>query len=451
MAEYRESGEMGNTEDMGRAWIETDMDNLSHNVSVVRGRLPDSCRIMASVKADAYGLGAVNISRKLNALGVRAFCVASAPEGVELRRHGIEGEILVLGYTHPGLFPLLPEYGLTQTVLDLEYAELLNNFGEKLQAGAVEKLPAHSIEKLLASVKEIFPAPTKENCPTVKENCPAFAKEKLLIHAKEKLPVHVKVDTGLRRLGEPSENTDRIMRIFECENLAITGIYTHFCAENNGDAGVVFTQEQVERFKTVCDEVARREVDRRGVGGAAGYYRPKVHAQNSYGIFNRPDLAFDYARTGRAIYGILGDIGGADKYGVELWPVLSLKARISTVKTVASGEYIGYGFAYAAPRDMKIAVLSIGYADGLPRSLSHGVGNVLIDGCKAPIIGWICMDLTLVDVTGIENVARGDTAVIIGKSGEAEITAGDVAEQTGTISTEILSRLGGRLARHSPC
>lgn len=365
----------------GRAWIELDMNNLHHNLNVVRDRLPGDCQLMAAVKADAYGHGAVEICRELNTLGVRAFCVASVMEGVELRKHHIEGEILILGYTHPGQFSLLVKYGLTQTALDLDYAELLNGFGEKLA-------------------------------------------------------VHVKIDTGLRRLGERSENLDRIMRMFECKNLTITGIFTHFSAENDTETAKHFTQEQLEHFHHIRTEIEKR-----------GFTRPKAHVQSSYGILSRPDLAFDYARIGRALYGTVSDLGDADRYGVELRPVLSLKARVSAVKTVFAGEYIGYGFTFIAPKEMKIAVLAIGYADGLPRSLSCGVGHVLIDGHKAPVLGCACMDQTMVDVTDIEKVERGDTAVVIGKSGGAEIRARDVAEQAGTISIEVLSRLGTRLER----
>jgi len=364
-----------------RAWIELDMNNLRHNVSVIKERLQNSCQIMASVKANAYGHGAIEFCRELNTLGIRFFCVASIMEGVELRKHHIEGEILILGYTHPELFPLLIKYTLTQTVLDLDYAELLNGFGKKFV-------------------------------------------------------VHVKVDTGLRRLGERSENLDKIIRIFELENLTITGIYSHLSAENDGEAEKKFTQDQLERFHHVRAEIEKR-----------CFNQPKAHIYNSYGIFNRPDLTFDYARIGRALYGILNNPADTEKYGVELRPVLSLKARIGAVKTVLAGEYVGYGFTFIAPKDMKIAVLAIGYADGLPRSLSCGVGHVLIDGQKASILGDVCMDQTMVDVTDIEKVSRGDIAVVIGKYGKAEITAYDIATQSGTISAEILGRLGIRLER----
>lgn len=368
--------------DTGRAWIELNMNNLRHNLNIVRSRLPETCQIMACVKADAYGHGAVKICRELNALGVRAFCVVSIMEGVKLRKRHIEGEILILGYTPSEQFPLLIKHGLTQTVIDYDYAELLNSFGEKLT-------------------------------------------------------VHVKIDTGLRRLGERSDNLDKIIKIFGCKNLNITGIFTHFSAESDLNTGKDFTQKQLEQFYLIRAEIEKR-----------GFTQLKAHVQNSYGILNRPDLAFDYARIGKALYGTLNDSNDADKYDVELRPVLSLKARVSVVKSVFAGEYVGYGFSFTAPKDMKIAVLTIGYADGLPRNLSCGVGWVLIDGCRVPVIGCICMDKTTVDITDIENVKRGDTAVVIGKSGGVEITACDVAEQAGTISTEILSRLSGRIERY---
>jgi serine/alanine racemase len=367
----------------GRAWIELDMNNLRHNLHAVRDRLPDNCQLMASVKANAYGHGAVEICRELSALGVHAFCVASVMEGVELRRHRIVGEILILGYTHPEQFSLLMNYKLTQTVLDLDYAALLNDFGE-----------------------------THDETPAV----------------------HVKIDTGLRRLGERSENLDRIIRIFAYENLTITGIFTHFSAENDAETEKNSTQKQAERFHRVCAELKKR-----------GFDQPKAHVQSSYGILKRPDLAFDYARAGRMLYGTLNDPGDSDRYGVRLRPVLSLKARVSAVKTVFAGEQVGYGFTFVAPKNMRIAVLAIGYADGLPRSLSCGIGSVLIDGHRAPILGCICMDQAMVDVTSRETVKRGDTVVVIGTSGGLEISACDVAEQAGTISTEILSRLGSRL------
>jgi serine/alanine racemase len=352
----------------GRAWIELDMDALRHNVGVLRGVLPEGCALMPAVKANAYGHGAVAVCRELNRLGVRAFCVATLPEGVELRKRRVKGEILVLGYTHPKELYLLRRYRLTQTVIDYEYAETLNARGKGIA-------------------------------------------------------VHIKLDTGMRRLGEPSENTENILRIFECENLGITGVFTHFSARDDA-----FTELQVGRFNDILSKIRER-----------GYTVPKIHAQSSYGVFKRPDLSCDYARVGLALYGAYE--------GAGLRPVLSLKARIGVIKAVCAGEAVGYGAAFDAPADMKIAVISIGYADGVPRSLSRGAGHVLINGLPAPVVGNVCMDMLTVDVTHIEGAEQGGVAVIIGRDGEREITAVGLAEQAGTIPNEILSRLGGRLER----
>ena len=169
--------------------------------------------------------------------------------------------------------------------------------------------------------------------------------------------------------------------------------------------------------------------------------------QASYGVLNYPELTGDYARIGIALYGMLSSRADEKDMPVRLRPVLSVKARVAAVKDLLCGENAGYGFGYVAAEDRKIAVLAIGYADGLPRPLSCGMGHVLLKGRKAPIIGYICMDQTIVDITDIPDVKQGDAAYIIGRTGNSQITAYDLAEQTGTITNEIISRLGGRLER----
>lgn len=366
----------------GRAWIELDREALQHNVETLRSRLPGNCRLMPAVKADAYGHGAVLVAKELNRMGIDAFCVASASEGVELRRQGIEGEILVLGYTHPRQFPLLWQYHLIQTVIDYSYAVQLNGLGRRIH-------------------------------------------------------VHIGIDTGMHRLGERSENTDRICRIFEMENLEVDGIFTHLSAADTMQPRErEFTGMQAKEFYKVIDELEKR-----------GYHCPKIHMQSSYGVLNYPKLAGDYARVGIALYGVLSTGEDTEQWKNFLRPVLSLKTRVAAVKDLYAGETAGYGLAFAADHDMKIAALAIGYADGVPRALSNGVGEVLIGGCRAPIVGRICMDQMLVDVSHIPGVKAGDEAVLIGKSGKESISAADLAEWTGTITNEILSRLGARLER----
>lgn len=167
----------------------------------------------------------------------------------------------------------------------------------------------------------------------------------------------------------------------------------------------------------------------------------------SYGVLNYPQLAGDYARVGIALYGVLSTAEDTAKWQKELKPVLSLKTRIAAVKTLYRGESAGYGIQFTAASDMRIAVLAIGYADGLPRALSSNVGSVLIRGYHAPVIGRTCMDQTIVDVSGIAEVKAGEEAVLIGRSGDLKISVCDIVKQAGTITNEILSRMGARLER----
>lgn len=365
-----------------RAWIELDREALRHNVEELQKLLPNGCELMPAVKANAYGHGAVLISRELNRLGIKAFCVATVSEGIELRENGIVGEILVLGYTHPMQFPLLKRYDLTQTVIDLPYAEILNKYGQKVK-------------------------------------------------------VHIAVDTGMHRLGEPCKNIENICKIFRLPNLKIEGIYTHLCADDTDlPKDRAFTLEQGQAFYNMISQLKER-----------GFGYPKAHLLASYGLINYSELGGDYARIGIALYGVLSTQADKGRCSLSLRPVLSVKTRVTALKTLRKGETAGYGLQFVADCDTKIAVLAIGYADGIPRSLSCGIGNVLIKGSKAPIIGRICMDQMLVDISHIPNVKSGDIAVIIGQSGDKKITACDLAEQTETISNEILSRLGERLER----
>lgn len=366
----------------GRAWIELNQANLLQNVNALRQKMPAGCELMAAVKANAYGHGAALIAKMLNQAGVSAFCVADAMEGAQLRKCGAKGKILILGYTHPQQLSLLTRYRLTQTVIDYQYAQILNKEGKNFKA-------------------------------------------------------HIKIDTGMRRLGERSEQIEEISKIFTLENLDVEGVYTHLCAdETTKPADRAYTLAQKKAFYDVILQLKKR-----------GFSCPKIHVLASYGLINYPELAGNYARIGIALYGCLSNRNDADNCSLNLAPVLTLKARISIIKDLYKGESVGYNLKYTATEDKKIAALAIGYADGLPRALSLSVGHVLISGRRAPIIGRICMDQTIVDITDIPNVKEGDVAVIIGKSGEQEITVYDLAEWTGSIANEVFSRLGNRLER----
>ncbi len=229
------------------------------------------------------------------------------------------------------------------------------------------------------------------------------------------------------------------------------GIYTHLCADETREpAELAFTKRQAALFY----EIAECRKTQEGGGekrllkdkGSPGI---KTHLLASYGLINYPELGGDYVRCGIALYGLFGDGEGAKRYAAKaaLMPVMTVKARIAAVKELYQGESAGYGLEYKAEEDRKIAVLAIGYADGLPGSLSGGRGRVLIHGKSAPVVGRICMDQTIVDITGIGSVKAGDVAVIIGRDGGEEITAYEIAEKAGTITNEIVSRMGERLFR----
>ena len=365
-----------------RAWIENDADALAHNVHFLQSRLPSSCRLMPAVKANAYGHGAAEIAGELQRLGVTSFCVACLGEALELRKAGITGEILILGYTVPEEMALLRQYHLMQAVVDEAYAEELNRCG---------------------SVTE----------------------------------VHLAIDTGMHRLGVRAENTEAICRILDMQYLRVRGIFTHLCADDVlMPPECAYTAHQAAEFEQLGQILQER-----------GYEGLKMHQLASYGVLNYPELGGDYARVGIALYGVLSTGEDTAKWQQELWPVLSLKARVASGRDLHPGEYAGYGMAFQAGHEMKIAALTIGYGDGVPRELAQNGGYVLLAGKRAPIIGRICMDQMMVDVSGIQGIKQGDTAVLLGSMGREKISAADWADRCGTISNEILSRMGARLER----
>lgn len=263
-----------------------------------------------------------------------------------------------------------------------------------------------------------------------------YSYAKLLNSYGQAILVHVGIDTGMHRLGERSDNIEDICKIWEFRNLKITGLYSHLCASD------AVTKEEVDRtlgqisaFNSLVDALYKK-----GIGNF------KTHIQSSYGVLNYPFLKFDYARLGIALYGVFSSPDDVVLSDIKLKPVLSLKARIACIKQLHKGEAVGYGFTYKADKEMRIATITIGYADGIPRALSNK-GHVLIAGRKAPIIGRVCMDQLIVDVTDISDISYADEAVLIGKSGKLEIMAADLAAATGTISNEVLSQLGNRLQR----
>lgn len=375
---YPDIDYLRNVDNKDRAWAEVDLDNLCSNALALQKTLPENCRIMAVVKANAYGHGDIEVSKALNRIGVKAFAAATIDEGIRLRTCGVQGEILVLGYTDPLRVPELSVYRLSQTIVDAQYASELNSQGKSIQA-------------------------------------------------------HIKVDTGMHRLGESYENVQKIEQIFQYRHLKINGIFTHLCVSDSiKKDDIDFTGIQIKKFFSLLEELRLR-----------GIQIPKIHIQSSYGLLNYPEIHCDYVRVGLALYGA----AEKGKLNIDLNPVLSLKTKVILLRTISKGDSAGYGCGFTAERDTCAAILPIGYADGIPRNLGDKKGSVLLHGRRAPIIGRICMDQLMIDVTDIPNVKRGDTATLIGYDGMDEITVNEVASKAGTIPNELLSRLGERLKR----
>ena len=244
---------------------------------------------------------------------------------------------------------------------------------------------------------------------------------------------------GTPEVGERWDCIGRIRQIYFLKNLEVEGIFTHLCAaDGHRRKERAFTKKQAERFWQTVGALEREGLECR-----------QAHLLSSYGALSYPEFGGSFARCGIALYGVLSSGADARRLKPGLLPVLSLYARVTSVRTLEKGECAGYGLAFRARQKTRLAVLSIGYADGVPRSLSCGRGSVLIGGRRALVAGRICMDQMLVDVTKIPQVKAGDTAVLIGRDGKEEISVYDVAKQVGTISNEILSRLGSRVVRRT--
>ncbi|MDE7274712.1 MAG: serine racemase VanT catalytic subunit [Lachnospiraceae bacterium] len=369
--------------DTDRAYIEINLENLEHNVAVLGRAMPRGCELMAVVKAEAYGHGICEIAIHLDRIGVRAFAAATIDEGIRLRRCGIRGEILILGYTAPERARELRKYDLTQTLIDYDYA-----------------------------------------CRLAEQGCT--------------VKVHMKIDTGMHRLGFDSDfNIEEILCVFAMEHLVINGIYTHLCvADSLEEEDVRFTKQQIANFYGVLRQLKKE-----------GIRIPKIHIQSSYGLLNYPELKCNYVRAGVALYGVLSTPDAQTKLQPDLRPVLALKAKVILLRFVPQGESVGYGRTFVADRDSVIAILPVGYADGFPRNLSGRDSYVLINGSWAPIVGRICMDQLAVDVTDLADIEVGMTATLIGSDGSETIDAPTVAMDSGSITNELLSRLGSRLGR----
>lgn len=314
---------------------------------------------------------------------VTGYAVATLDEAVNLRENGVKKPILVLGYVDPYEFDILVSHEITATVFDVETAQLLAD------AARVQKKQAHC---------------------------------------------HIKVDTGMRRIGlEPDENGIAIVKqITALKELSADGIFTHFAASDETDK-----TSAEHQFKLFTDFTGRLEKE-----GIHFTYR---HCANSAAVIDMPQVDLDMVRLGIAMYGMYPS-DEVKKEKVELFPALDLKSHITMVKEIPAGEKVSYGGTFTTTRTTRLATVSVGYGDGYPRALSSK-GYVLVRGQKAPIVGRVCMDQMMVDVTDIENVTRADIVTLIGKDGDAEITVEEIAALAGTFNYEFVCDLGKRIPR----
>jgi alanine racemase len=362
-----------------------DLSALSHNLACARSRVNKSVEIIPVVKADAYGHGAKEVVRRLYSQGVNILCVALLDEALALRQSGFAGEILVSN----GLFP-----------------------GEEEEAVARGFIPfvlsSESLERLEAAAR--------------KRGQPA--------------KVHLKVDTGMGRIGvDPGEFFPLAERILRSPHLTLDGVLSHLAsADLNSPEENDYTRRQIESFALLRAGLERR-----------GYKVPRWHLLNSAGLIRFPEALHTAVRLGIMLYGVSPseDVDLSD----QLQPVLSLKTQITFLKKVPPGSAISYGRQTVVERPSLIATIPIGYADGLPRTLPVGF-PLLVRGRRAPIAGVVTMDMTMLDVTDVPGVARGDEVVIIGEQGGQLIRVEDIAKACGTIPYEVLCRLGPRVPRH---
>ena len=369
-----------------RSWIEIDLDQIKQNYFIYKNSLQSDAEIMAVIKADAYGHGDAHIARWLSEQGCRLFAVSNIDEAVGLRNAGIKGEILILGYTSPKYAKTLSYLDLSQAIVSEEYAEALSQTGQRVKC--------------------------------------QFA-----------------IDTGMNRIGLDGDNTsscEEIIRKYS-DSLIVEGLFTHLCvADTDSEDAKEFTYGQIRKFKAVADAVADLKL-------------PYVHCCNSAGglYYLKNNSEFEVigkiVRLGIVLYGLKPDADNQLPDGVR--PAMTWKSVVSMVKNVHPGETIGYGRTFMVKKEMKVATVTTGYADGLNRLLSNK-GFVMINGCKAPIVGRICMDQTLVDVTEIPDVKMGAEVVIIGESGDLTYTADDMAQDLGTIGYEVICNITKRVQRY---
>lgn len=355
---------------------------IRHNIKEIRSIVPENVKLMPVIKADGYGHGALTMALETRDYA-DYFAVAIIEEALELRRNGITTPILLLGYTWPQYYGVAIEKDVTLTVLTPEDAEAISRVAASLQKTA---------------------------------------------------KIHIPIDTGMSRIGLcPDENSAKIIeRISKLPNIVLEGVFTHFATADEKD--ITFTKTQRDKFDSF-----KKLLSSRGINIEI------YHTSNSAAVIGHSDCTYDMVRPGIILYGLYPS-DEVNKERIKLIPAMELQSHVAYVKTVKKGDSISYGRTFIADKDMKIATIPVGYADGYPRLLSNK-GRVIINGAYAPITGRICMDQFMVDVSHIENVSVGDKVTLMGRQGGLFISADEIASHAGTINYEIVCGIGKRVPR----
>lgn len=366
-----------------RVYAKVDLDAIKWNVSKVQQTVGKDVMVMAVIKADGYGHGALPIAHALNEIGVDRFAVAFAEEGMMLRKGGINNPILILGYSHESQYQTILDYDLTPAVFTYETAKGLSDAAK--EAGKI-------------------------------------------------LPIHIKLETGMNRIGflPCEESIEEIERINKLPNLYLEGIFTHMAKADETDKQTA--RKQMDTYRDFVNKLEER-----------GISFPVKHVANSASILELADFKLDMVRSGIITYGLYPS-DEVTLEGTDFRPAMEWKTHIVNLKEVQAGEGVSYGHIFVADTPRKIATLPVGYADGYPRRLSNK-GRVLIHGQYAPIVGRVCMDQMMVDVTDIPEVQLLDSVTLMGEEEEKRISAEELGDKAGSFNYELVCGISRRVPR----
>ena len=368
-----------------RTWADIDLDNLAHNYGLIRQNVPADTKFLGVMKADAYGHGAVPVSHKLVELGAEYLAVSNLEEAVQIRRGEVRAPILILGYTPASYAEMMVFMDISQEVHSLKYAR--------------------ELDACLSNTNYI-------------------------------LNIHLKFDTGMTRLGFCVDDTleEKLAELKTLQHLHVEGAFTHFSsADSLAESDVAYTKAQFRLF-----EEALACMDAMGI-------RPEIrHCCNSGAAILHPEFAMDMIRPGILVYGVHPSRDTVGK--LDLRPVMTLRSTVAQIREIPAGSQVSYGRTFTAQQDFRMAVVPVGYADGLSRGLS-GKGSFLLRGKEVPVVGRICMDMCMVDITHVPEAQVGDTVTIFGTDGDQTLTCDEIARQTGTIAYEVLCGVNKRIPR----